>query len=188
MASSCQPHDLESGPERIPGFGDPTQSSSAETSSSPVRSAGSTVVVSSTSEDHAPPWNNDETDYENMFAEDAGQALLLAFRTGKGEEEIAMLVPVYRPSKEWARSMEAGEKNLGKLPFAIPKKENWDVERWRQFRWLYSGEKEVDIWKRIRQQYIAQRPWWHSLCPFWRPVLLGEREASALRENNIFFG
>lgn len=146
------------------------------------------MVVSSTSEDHAPPWNNDETDYENMFAEDAGQALLLAFRTGKGEEEIAMLVPVYRPSKEWARSMEAGEKNLGKLPFAIPKKENWDVERWRQFRWLYSGEKEVDIWKRIRQQYIAQRPWWHSLCPFWRPVLLGEREASALRENNIFFG
>jgi hypothetical protein len=66
-----------------------------------------------------------------------------------------LLVPVHRPSSEWARSMEAREKNLEKLPVAPPKKENWDVERWRQFRWLYPGENEVDIWKRIRQQFIA---------------------------------
>lgn len=185
MTPWFQPSDLESGAERATGIGDPTQSSSAETSSSPVQPAGSTVRVPSTSEAQSQPWNHDETNGEAMFVGDAGQALLLAFKTGEGEEAAAILVSVHRPSSEWARSMETRENNFEKLPVVAPKKENWDVDRWRQFRWLYPGENEVDIWKRIKQQFVAQRPRWHSLLPFWRPVLVEEREASTLRDMNF---
>jgi hypothetical protein len=117
----------------------------------------------------------DKAGDEDMFVGDAGQALLLAFKTGKGDEAAAILVPVARPSIEWARNMEVLEEKREKLPVAAPEKTQWEVQRWEEFRWSYCGEDEVEIWKRIRRHYIAQRPRWHVILPFWRFVLVEER-------------
>lgn len=123
---------------------------------------------------------------EDMFVGDAGQALLLAFKTGKDDEAAAILIPVARPSIEWARNMEALEEKHEKLPMAAPEKTLWEIHRWEEFRWLYCGEDEVKIWKRIRQHYFAQRPRWHVIFPFWRSVLVEERHVRPPQKQTVF--
>lgn len=64
-----------------------------------LQSAETAVGISSISKTQSQLQNHDETESENMFAGDAGQALLLAFKTGEGDEgEAAIIVPVFRPS------------------------------------------------------------------------------------------
>lgn len=123
---------------------------------------------------------------EDMFIGDAGQTLLLAFKTGRDDEAAAILVPVARPSIEWARNMEILEEKHERLPVAAPEKTQWEVHRWEEFRWLYCGEDEVEIWKRIRQHYIAQRPRWHAILPFWRSVLVEERHVRFSPKQTVF--
>lgn len=120
-----------------------------------------------------------------LFCADDGQALLLAFRDGKTNEETAVVIPVYRPSKNWAYRMVDLEGETAPLPVESPEKSEWKVERWKEFRWQLPGESEVDIWRRIRRQYRAQQPSWYSILPFWRPKLLEERDGGAMTRINM---
>ena len=79
---------------------------------------------------------------EGLFPAKDGQALLLY---SKDNDKIAILIPVYRPSKKGAYRMMALEKAS------------------KPFRWQFAGESEVEIWKRIQQYYRAE------LSPSWRP-------------------
>lgn len=185
MASSFQSLDLESGPQSTTNICDTAQMSGGQIASSPAQSAESSTAVPSTSDIQSQLHQEGAADGIS-FAEDRGQAVLLAFNKGRGEGEAAILVPVSRPSTDWAREMAILEKAGKQLPVSSPKKEDWDVERWRQFRWLHHGENEVDIWERIRRHYDAQRPSWHSFLPFWRPVLLEERKVCTSRTVSFF--
>lgn len=173
---SFQPDDLESGAAGTGIVG--TRLPSSEPPSQQGESLGTKAMANSRPQPNAQSRTPDRPKNADMFIEDAGQSLLLAFDSYKNKGSSAILVPVFRPSVEWARNMESIEsEKRDPLPVKAPKKAMSYVERWRQFRWLHRGEDEVEIWGRIKQQYLAQQPRWYPFVPFWRPVLIEERNA-----------
>ena len=174
--SSFQTSDLESGSAgtSIDGAKPP----SSKPSSRQEKSLGTKVMANSRPRPYTRPRTQDRPKVEDVFVGDAGQSLLLAFDSYKNKEASAILVPVFRPSVEWAHSMETiEEKKPASLPVKAPGRDDVSIERWRQFRWLHRGEDEVEIWERIKQQYLAQQPRWFTFVPFWKPVLVEERHA-----------
>lgn len=173
--TSFQTADLESGPARTGLVGARPPLSGGNPSSQPERSLRTMALAEGRPQPRAPDRPTDD----KMFVGDAGQSLLLAFNSHKNSEASAILIPVFRPSVEWARSMETKEKERpDDLPVKAPEKTMRNIERWRQFRWLHRGEDEVEIWERIKKRCLAQQPRWCSFLPFWRPVLLEERNVS----------
>jgi hypothetical protein len=120
---------------------------------------------------------------ENMFAGASGQSLLLVLDSHKNKEASAILIPVFRPSVEWARRMAAIEQKQKPLPVKAPETSDPSIERWRHFRWLHCGEDEVEVWERIRRQCLAQQPKWYRFLSFWKPVSVEERNASTPSNN-----
>lgn len=174
--SPFQMSDLESGSAVLGVIG--AKPPSSKPSSRQEKSLGTKVVANSRPPPNPQPRTPDRPKDENVFVGDAGQSLLLAFNSYKNKEASAILVPVFRPSVDWARSMETIEKGgCEPLPFKAPQEAEFPIERWRQFRWLHRGEDEVEIWERIKQQYLAHQPKWYPYLPFWRPVLVEERHA-----------
>lgn len=167
--------DLESGSAVLGVIG--AEPPSSKPASRQERSLGTKVLANSRPPPNPQPWIPDRPRDENILVEDAGQSLLLAFNSSKPS---AILVRVLRPSVAWALRMEAMERADETLPVKAPEKAKFDVERWREFRWLHRGEDEVHIWKRIKQQYLSHHPWWYPYLPLWRPVLVEERNARNL--------
>lgn len=157
-----------------------------EATNSATPSSQDSALSSNTPQARSQLQTLDRAEDEDMFVGDAGQALLLAFKTGKDDEAAAILVPVARPSIKWAQNMEVSEEKHERLPVAAPEKTQWEVQRWEEFRWLHCGEDEVEVWKRIRRHYIAQRPKWHVILPFWRSVLVEERHVRFPQKRTIF--
>lgn len=118
--------------------------------------------------------------FHSIYTGQDGQSMLLAFRFGDHDYYEAILIPVYRPSKEWARTMVKWEDRGRILPVPTPLTSNEGMERWRVFRLENCGEQEIDIWKRLREEYRRHRPFWHTFMPFLRPNSLSERTVSRL--------
>lgn len=177
--TSFQTADLESGPARAGLIEARPPLSGVNASSQTKRSLGTRALVESRPQPGPEPRTRDRPKDKDVFVEDAGQSLLLVFGSHKNQEASAILIPVFRPSVEWARSMETKEKDApDTLPVKAPEKTMRNIERWRQFRWLHRGEDEVEIWDRVKKRCLAQQPRWCSFLPFWRPVLLEERNVS----------
>jgi len=178
--TSFQTADLESGPARTGFVGAIPPLSGVNASSQTQRSLGTKALVDSRPQPRpSEPRTRDRPKDKDVFVEDAGQSLLLVFGSHKNEEASGVLIPVFRPSVEWARNMETKEKKKpDDMPVKAPENTMRNIERWRQFRWLHRGEGEVEIWERIKKRCLAQQPRWYSFLPFWRPVLLEERNAS----------
>ena len=170
--SSFHTRDLELGPAETDGATPPSSGRPSSQDEESLRTKAMTGSPPPPSPQNRTP---DRPKDANMFIEGAGQSLLLAFNSSKPS---AILIPVFRPSVAWAFKMEAMERTGKILPVKAPEKAEFDVDRWREFRWLHRGEDEVIIWKRIKQQYLAHHPWWYPCLPFWRPVLVEERNAS----------
>lgn len=173
-SSSSQTRDLESGSAGT-GILLERNSPSSKPSSRQERSLGTKAMANSRPPPNAQPPTPDGPKDADIFVEDEGQSLLLAFDSPKPS---AIVVPVFRPSVAWALRMETMERKCETLPVKAPGKAKFDVARWREFRWQHRGEAEVDIWKRIKQQHLVHHPWWYPFLPFWRPVLVEERNAS----------
>ena len=171
--SSFQTSDLESGP-KVTGIAE-AEPPSSKPSLQQEKSLGTKAMANSRPPPNPQPRTPDRPKDGNIFVGDAGQSLLLVFDSSKPS---AILVRVFRPSVAWALRMESMERAGKTLPVKAPEKAKFDVERWTEFRWLHRGEDEVDIWKRIKQQYLAHHPKWYPYLPFWRPVLVEERNAS----------
>ena len=167
--SSFHTRDLELGPAETDGA---TPPSSGRPSSQDEESLRTKAMTGSPPPPNPQSRTPDNPKDANVFIEEAGQSLLLAFDFSKPS---AILVPVFRPSVAWALDMETMERKGTTLPVKAPEKAKFSVERWREFRWLHRGEDEVDIWERIQQLYLAHQPKWYPYLPFWRPVLVEER-------------
>jgi hypothetical protein len=184
--SSFTAQDLEAGASGTVIAGARSPSSVANSSSQQQRSVGTKAMLAGGRPQAKPqPRTADKPMDETMFVGDAGQSLLLAFESNKDKDASAILIPVFRPSIEWAHRMAALEKEPEPLPVKAPEKASFPIDRWREFRWLHHGEDEVEIWRRIKQQCLAQQPRWQPFLPFWRPVLVEERNASTLRTTKI---
>lgn len=102
-----------------------------------------------------------------------GRALLIAFKTGQQNDGIGILVPVSRPSSEWARAV--AEDEFPKEDFVNENGEfeegKWrkKYDRRREFVELQCYPRsEEDIWEAIVAAWRAHLPFWHRAFPFWR--------------------
>lgn len=107
--------------------------------------------------------------YEGVY----GRRILLAFKTGKLNDGLAVIVPVNRPSTAWARVQAKKEmaregaddkyKSRSSYYHRVMKLEEDNYVR-----------NEEDLWEDILAAWRAHRPWWYRLVPLWRVTAVEE--------------